>query len=302
MSVQTTRRAREETWPAPVRYPLLRLVGRLSLPSGAILGAIAILTLTDDAGWASVAMVGLSLPFLVLGALVVHSLLVALGLGVHRCTAQRRFLCPECLHFGDFHLACDGSGDVGEPLILEGGGVYVNDCPLCHAPVFSRAEMEGEEASAYCRRCRGTFDLALHHHRKVRVLGTLLPHDLDALCAAARAQPRAGEGARFLRLDDGKQLTYVLNPSDPSQGETRFHPAHAARAVEALWIRGEDLELLGLGQAVDRYIRQAGLTYAQRQALPVCVPDERLDPDVRHLLESRFGRVYYGVSAGEFLA
>jgi hypothetical protein len=229
-----------------------------------------------------------------------HGKIAGLRTAAGQVARGHRFLCPHCLRFGGFHYACGACRTELEEFVVHTGGVYLNDCPYCHARVFPRWYGAGHEPRAYCRRCGDSTEISAHK-RRVRVLGVLQASDLDRLREAAGAgsgPPRAR--SCFLR-DDGKRLTCVLDLSDPPHPERDYPFEYAGRAVEAIWLDPAGLGPLALGHAVDRYIRQTNLTAAQRQALVICVRRETLEPTLRSLLETRFGSVRYGIAAREFM-
>jgi hypothetical protein len=233
----------------------------------------------------------------------------------------RRFLCPHCLHFGDFNFACGGCGGKVEEFVVHTNGAYADSCAHCQALLFSHDGADGVGIRAYCQRCNETCDGSIHHQRQVRVVGTLLSADFRPLC-----------------YNDGTSLTYVLNltaldmleksqiandyPNEINKLQTgsknqstyllhllvmpliiRFalKHAHAVNALEFIWVDAarDDQQALALelGQAADRLIRQrASLPKARRRALAVCVPQTRLDPVVEHVLRTRFGSIRYGVA------
>jgi len=154
----------------------------------------------------------------------------------------------------------------------------------------------------------------------------LLPADFASFCQATGAQERQAHTAVEhadedggplvgLRLhepgspasvgyayhDNGVWLTYVLNLSRQMGSVRVLPPMHAFWKVEFIWLDagGDDAEKLALelGQAADRFIRETGLTETRRQVLTMCVPQATLHLAVQRVLESRFGRIKYGMAS-----
>jgi hypothetical protein len=220
----------------------------------------------------------------------------------HR-TLRHRFLCPHCLNFGGYHFACGACGGDIEAFIVHTDGAYVNNCPHCNEPLFSRERVEGRGIQARCEWCQDTCDRSIHHERQVRVLAALLPADHASLGQTITAQESQAQGRISHAFDDGVALTYVLNLSRPSHTAHSLPRTHAFWAVESVWLDApiDDPQKLSLelGQAADQFIREAGLTDTQRRALTAYVRQAALPPPAQNVLETRFGAVKYGVAAAK---
>jgi hypothetical protein len=219
------------------------------------------------------------------------------AMGFLRAHARRhrlrlRFLCPGCLQFHRFRFACVWCHTEVEAALVDPHDLSVNHCPICRAPA---------EVLAYCRECEGRFDPAIYHARQVRVLGTLLPQDFNALQGATPVKAGRAQRVRFLRLDDGRRFTYVVDVSASADAVKGFSAQHAAHEVEAIWLDGADITLLQLGQAIDRYLRWTGMPPAKQRQIAVCVGQDSLEAGAQRLLEARFGSIRYGIPAAEFL-
>jgi len=232
-----------------------------------------------------------------LSAVTQHGKLCGAARGVQRLTNGWRFLCPTCLRFGPEGFACGACGAEVEEFVLLTHGLYLNNCPACGAKVFFN---DNHSARARCAHCTGLCD-GRHHRRQVRVFGVLESASLQRLRRWPLVSQRGIDGA-YLRGDDGRQLTYVLDLGDPPGVSDSFGPPHAVRSLEALWLGEPWGDPLALAQALDRFIRRAQLSSADRHGLRVWVRDEAWDPLSRNVLEARFPSVQYGVSAEAFLA
>lgn len=283
------------------RNPLLRLLGRLLwLPALAL--AILCGVVGGEAGLGLVQQIA-DIFFAVLVGMIAwtwaHAACARLWTHVRLLRFPQPFLCPCCLHFGSLRFACGACGREVEAFLVYTGGAYVNDCPHCRTDLFPRDGQNGSGVQAYCRRCHGCCERAVHHRRFVRVLAAPVPGDLRSLF---REVPAVGEGnadgVGYAYGDDGRCLTYVLDLSDISRALHTFPPFHAAREVKAMWLDGESVTTLELGQAVDRFIREADLKEEQRKMLPIWVRQAALEPAAHHLLAGRrFGAVRYGMAA-----
>lgn len=201
-----------------------------------------------------------------------------------------RFLCPECLRFGPERFACGACGAEVEEFLVLTHGLYLNDCPACHAPVFDGDQLA---VHARCPHCRARVDLR-YHRRRVRVFGVLGSGALEELAHWPLVLQHAGV-SRYLCADDGAELTCIVNVEEPPPSG-QFDPSHACCAIEALWLGSPEEDLLGLAQGLDRFLRWAELSPEQCAALPVWVPDGDWSPTARSVLEARFMNVEYGVT------
>lgn len=230
----------------------------------------------------------------------VHGRIAAAAYRVRHLAGSHRFLCPQCLEFGGFRYGCGACGDEVEPFVVHTGGLYLDDCPHCHAPVYAAGKERGSAPRAYCAGC-GSVGTEVHHQRAVRVLATLRGAELDRLQATAPGTPESTGELEYLRLDDGEYFTYVLALGEELSGEGQFTSGHAARQVEALWLGGDWPEPLALAEALDRFIRRVGLSEARRRTFPVCVSATMLDLVVREQLVTRFPAAVFGITAETFL-
>jgi HEAT repeat protein len=212
---------------------------------------------------------------------------------------NHRFLCPNCLHFGGFDFAC---GECWAEIPGYADGNNTQRCPRCQQSLLSAS---GGGARAYCKQCKGNCDYAIYHQRQVHVLATLRSADSASLHRAISGQEYQPQDGRGYVYDDGSRLAYVLNLSDFTDEAHSLPQTHALWEAQAIWLdmsASNPKELaLEAGEAADRFIAQARLTEAQRQAMKVCVQQAEADPVVKTVLETRFGKVGYGVRAQDFL-
>ncbi len=213
------------------RNPLLRLLGRLWW-----LPALTIVAAWGLGGERGLRLAGLGVvAYLaavagIVGAASAHGAYAASRERARHRSAQHRFLCPDCLHFGDFDFACGACGKRVEAFLVHTSGAYVNDCPHCHEHLLSREGLDGRGVQAHCERCKGNCDRAIHHERQVRVLATLLKSVwLDAAGDDTEAALKVGEAAdRFDRQTGlAKTLTVCMPQIKVSDAvknvlETRF--------------------------------------------------------------------------------
>jgi hypothetical protein len=133
-----------------------------------------------------------------------------------------------------------------------------------------------------------------------RILGALTDADFQLLREAAMAPESQSAGVRYFTFGESRR-THVLNFADlPADGE-RVPLSQAASTVDSIWLSGDDMGLLELGEALDRFFRQTGLTKAPLQTIPVRISRDTLTPAESRLLRSRFRYVWCGVEPGEFL-
>lgn len=284
------------------RNPLLRLLGRLWwLPVALIVlaaGALGGFQIWERAttGFAVV----LSFIGGMIGAAWVHGAVRSAQAASRHGAGSHRFLCPRCLQFGPMRYACGGCGAEVEAFVVHTGGAYVNDCPQCHAPLFSRDGVQGKGVQAYCAHCRGRSDREIYHERAVRVVGAVAPARFAELFASAGAAGQGEGGFPYSCRDNGERLTYVLDLAGLPASDEPVQEDHALRSLEAVWVAGGDGEALALGQAADRFVRLSQMSETRRREVPVWVQATALEPAVRNLLQSRFGPVSCGVDAEEF--
>ena len=212
---------------------------------------------------------------------------------------NNRFLCPNCLHFGDFDFAC---GECWAEIPRYTIGNQTQTCPHCRQSVLS-ADAGG--LRAYCKQCQGNCDPAIYHQRRVRVLATLRSADSELLCRAIRGQESRSLGGKGYVYDDGAQLAFVLNLSTFRGEALRPSRTHALWEMESIWLDQTASEPKGLalewGEAADRFINQTKLTEAQRREINVCVRQAEANSVVKAVLDARFGGVRSGVTEAEFL-
>jgi len=218
----------------------------------------------------------------------------------HRQSGHR-FLCPHCLLFGPVRIACARCEHTVEEFAVATRGVYVNDCPSCHEPLFVEGSAEQRNVVAQCSSCKAVAPREIHHERSVRVLGVLASADLDALQGWGGGTVADAGGYRCLCRDGGACLTYILDLGSLPNVRYAVVQGHALREVSAVWVRHGAADALALGQAADRFARQVGMAESGRLPLPVCVGGAALDPAARNLLEARFATVRYGVGGAAFL-
>ena len=204
-----------------------------------------------------------------------------------RRVSSRRFLCPHCLRFSKYRLACGACWlKVKEELVQTN-----SPCPQCQKPLQ-------ENVRARCKRCMCGCDNAAYHQRRVRVLATLRPSDFASICRAYGTPRTLAQGTLGCVFDNGIWLAYVLNLKDLSEVKS-FVRSDAFREM-MIWVDAEgddDTKALSLSfvEDADRFISQAGLREAQRRTVMVCVRQDRLEPAVGHALVTRFGTIKYGV-------
>ena len=284
------------------RNPLLRLLGRLWW-----LPALTLVAAWGLGGERGLRMAGLGVAAYLaaiagmIGAAWAHGAVAAFRERARHRSADQRFLCPDCLHFGDFDFACDACGKRVEAFLVHTGGAYINDCPHCHAHLLSRDGVDGRGVRAYCEHCKGNCDRAVHHQREVRVLATLLPADFTSLCQTIGAEEKQAQGGiSYACNDDGERWTYLLNLNSLTDAAISLPRTHAFWKPESVWLdaAGNDMETaLKVGKAADRFDRQMGLA----KTLTVCVPQIKLCDAVKNVLEAQFKTIEYGISATDFL-
>lgn len=212
---------------------------------------------------------------------------------------RQRFLCPECLRFGELAYACGACEREVEAFVLETGGGYVNDCAHCGAALLPQEREGAVGLLARCRHCRVALPRDPHHERRVCVLGVPGPLDLSRFPHADSPERAVTVDGGVLRLDDRSWLTYVLDLCRLAERMTAR--AHAAHHLDALWLDGRNANALELGEQLDGFLRRARLSLAERKRLRVCLGCSRdaLPRDVYNVLEGRFpnpDRLEYGVT------
>ncbi|MCI0392838.1 MAG: hypothetical protein MOB07_29250 [Acidobacteria bacterium] len=285
------------------RSPLLCLLGRLWwLPA---LTLVAAWGLGGERGLrtAGLGVAGyLAVVAGIVGAAWAHGAYSAFRERVRHRSADQRFLCPDCLHFGDFDFACGACGKRVEAFLVHTSGAYINDCPHCHEYLLPHDGSDGRGVRAYCKRCQGNCDLAIYHERQIHVLATLLPADfisLRQITAAREGLAKGGVG--YARDDDGVQLTYLLNLDSLTDAARNLPRRHALWELKSIWLvaSGGDINsALIIGRAIDTLNRR---TDDLTKTLTVCVPQTALGSKAKNLLEDRFKAVEYGVAAADFL-
>ena len=180
-------------------------------------------------------------------------------------SAQHRFLCPQCLHFGGFHFACGACSKSVEDFLVHTGGDYVNDCRHCKAELLAHVQ-------ARCEHCQHTCDRAVYHQRQVHVLAALLPDDFTALRQILSTEEKQAQGnLAYTCKDDGTRLTYLVNlKSLPGKYDKKLAlpRKHAVWELNSIWLdaTGDDKAVaFEIGKAADPPI---SLT----KTLTICVP------------------------------
>jgi len=212
---------------------------------------------------------------------------------------RHRFLCPECLCFGDPAYACGACEKECEAFIADSGGGYVNDCRHCEATLLPPEREGAVGLLAYCRLCGATTDRRPHHERRVCKVGVLRPAELAYFVRLASPECAVTQTAAGVRLDDGAWLTYVLDLSALSPASIARE--HAARQLDALWLAAGEERPLELGEQLDAFIRRTRLSAATRTQLKICLGGSReaLPRDALNVLQGRFPnshKLEFGVS------
>jgi hypothetical protein len=291
---------------ALLRNPLLRLLFQLWwLPVLAspillvLIGAWAPWPLPHP-GWVTIAY-GAALAGMV-GVACLHAGDAAVRERLRHELAGHRFLCPHCLHFGEIRFGCAACGREVEACHVHTRGAYVNDCAHCGAVLFSREGESGQGVAAWCRRCKRTCEREVHHERQVRVVGALRENDFVAACAAVGVQPvQSRSGIRVGCHDDGACFTLLFCLGDLPSFAGMLPHTHAFWSVEQIWLDGNDVEPLRLGETVDRFLHRTGLLAARRRTVAIGIGGDAPDA-TRRLLAARFGPVVCHVAPTEWVA
>ena len=176
------------------RNPLLRLLGRLWwLPA---LTLLATWGLGGERGWrwASNGIVAyLAVVAGMICAAWARGTFAAVREHARLSSAQHRFLCPQCLHFGGFHFACGACGKRVEDFLVHTGGDYVNNCRHCKAELLTQKGVQ-----ARCEHCQHACERAVYHQRQVGVLGALLPDDFTALRQILSTKEKQAQGSPLI--------------------------------------------------------------------------------------------------------
>src|SRR5574341_819465 len=143
---------------------------------------------------------------------------------------NRRFLCPNCLHFGGFDFAC---GECWAEIPDYTNENETQACPRCQLSLFSA---DGGSVRAFCKQCKGNCDRGIYHQRQVRVLATLRLSDSASLYRAIGGQEYQPQGGKGHVYDDGERLAYVLNLSDFTDEAHPLPPTHALWEIESIWL------------------------------------------------------------------
>jgi hypothetical protein len=223
-----------------------------------------------------------------------HGVLAAFRKSSDRRASDYRFLCPQCLRFGDFDFGCGSCGVKINPFIVNTQGAYTIKCPHCRSALYAG---EKENIAAYCRRCDASCEMRTHHHRQIRVVGALLTDDFHHLRGEGE-EKRSADGLRYACTDDGRRLTYILNLEDLA---ARGEGTSAIREMKTIWV-GADCDALVLGEAADRFITKARLTDAERKRVTISIPQRELEATSLHVLETRFGQLKRAMTASMFLS
>jgi hypothetical protein len=238
----------------------------------------------------------------IVAAAGLHAAGAALREGLRHTSSDHRFLCPHCLRFGEYRFACGACGRAVDALTVHTYGAYVNDCPHCGVLLFSRDGESGVGVQAGCQHCARVCERQIYHEREVAVVGALRESDFAALCSAIGARPERTRGGIHAGChDDGARLTYLLSLGNLPTFAAALPGAHALWAVERIWVDGNDVEPLKLGEAVDRFLQQTRLSAAGRQALAICVGGDAPSGASHRLLAARFGAVVDHVTPGHLI-
>lgn len=214
---------------------------------------------------------------------------------LRRWVRRDKFLCPHCLRWNDYRLACGGCWLEAKTGPTDPDG----PCPRC------RARLDADAVRALCRGCGGAALHGAYHQRPARVLAALREEDFASLLASTGAgSDAAARNALGYAYDNGASLACVLNLS--AFTEKVVERAEAFWEIEAVWVdaaeNGSPQALAGsLKEATNLLIRRAGLTAGQRRRMRLCVRQPALAPAVAHDLEIRFGSLTYGVEAAGLL-
>jgi hypothetical protein len=284
------------------RHPFFRKLKWLCHVAMPVAGGVSMLVGIEALQW-MLATSGLFLMGVIgaLGLSTQHAKLAGGRRRLGRLRAGHRFLCPGCLEFGPVRYSCGFCQREVESFVIDTRGLYLNDCPHCHVRIFARWFGSGFTPGAYCATCEGAFDPRIHR-RRVDVLGVMDAADLDTLRELHVAPALEGRGIPYFLGDDGECLTYVLNADEPRSEREELPRTHAVRDLQAIWLDRAVAEPLDLGQVLDRFIRRAALTEAQRRSLRVCVRQPELSRAARNVLEARFETIACGISPERFLA
>ncbi|MCI0338932.1 MAG: HEAT repeat domain-containing protein, partial [Acidobacteria bacterium] len=213
---------------------------------------------------------------------------------------QNRFLCPNCLNFGEFRYACGYCWEEVKISRWFSTDLENKKCPHCEKSFSPPAEMPWYGLLAQCEHCKEKFDRTIYHHREFRVLGSLQSIDYAQLCHAIIAQETNLRGSRGYICDDGVRLTYLLDLSVLTDSAISLPHAPAWGEIEAIWLDAVednsppwDFELIKM---TDRFIAQSAI----QSGLKVCISHPELNEVVKNALSARFGIIEYEIAAADF--
>lgn len=221
---------------------------------------------------------------------------------VGRLSRRQRFLCPGCLHFGDFeHPAAPGvvkRSRAPFPIVSSRsahlaakrwrpGSHASSRCHRCRKQVSDQKNSLADAVVCSCGLCGRTWNTPALHERRVRVVGVVTRLPLHEHFPG-RLQPlfRAHDYQCF---DNGKWLTYFLHLSQLSETEPRL-PGHALYDMGEIWV-DPTLSRLELGQSFDLLER---LLPDARRRLKVWVDPDAVDPALLREVDRRYPHVRSG--------
>ena len=208
---------------------------------------------------------------------------------------RKEFLCPNCLCWNDYQLACSACW-----LKIEDDNLINSEdtCRRCRA-------QHSNVSRALCLGCGAAALHTAYHEHPAHVLGTLRQEDfssfLNSTDAAGDAPARNMLGYAF---DNGASLVCVLNLSEFTKNIVGH--TEAFWKVETVWVDAADngspqVLANSLKEAANQLIQRAGLTDRQREEIRLCVRQQQLPSSIMHDLEMRFGLIEYGVEVAELL-
>jgi hypothetical protein len=208
--------------------------------------------------------------------------------GQRECGGQSRFLCPHCLHLGDFLGECGECHSHIEAFQLNTKGAFNAACLTCQEIIFP------SKIKASCYKCKQPSDPAIYHHRRVGILAVLSTTDFAALRTLNGEQVKISEdGTEFFCRDEDETLQYVLNLENAGSEHKSENYRHAWQHVQQIWIDTGDA--LQVARQTDALVRR--MTDADKlRKIKVLVRQNEIDSVVRLRLEQQFGALSYGIA------